>query len=209
VKAIKGIVDSGRIGDLYMVRTDHNQNPEFAKDAWYRKRESAGGGAVIGSGIHMLDLLHWFCGDATLVSASTITLPERLDAETAASVTVEFEPATHQKTGCIGTLDISWAAPHHPWYQFLVVYGTKGTVSTLRGDVINICDDAGVEVLKAPEGDVWTDSFCDELRYWGECIVGSSRPMTHAGDALKSLEICLAAYRAAETHTSVRLPLAH
>lgn len=207
VRTIRQIVDDGRIGDVYMVRTDHNQNPRFGETSWYRNRDLAGGGAVLGSGIHMLDLLHWFCGNATRVSASMLALPQLPGAEAAASVTVEFAPRREGLPGSIGTLDISWAAPNHPWYQFLVVYGTKGSVSTLRGDTVSLCTPEGTEEFRGPDGEAWTDSFPEELRHWGECIERSERPLTDARDAFASLEMCMAAYRSVETHSSVSLPL--
>jgi len=207
VRTIKKIVDEGRIGDVYMVRTDHNQNPRFAANAWYRNGQLAGGGALIGSGIHMLDLLQWFCGTATSVFATGVKLPEVLETETAASVIVEFAPRKEGCPDCIGTLDISWAAPNHPWYQFLVVYGTRGTVSTLRGDVVSLRTAGEQEEFHAPEGDTWTDSFREELRHWGECIAQGTRPLTDAREAFRSLEICMAAYRSMDTHTAVRIPL--
>lgn len=199
VKTIREIVDSGRIGEPYLIRTDHNQNPKFAPKQWYRSKAKSGGGALIGSGIHMLDLLHWFGGEVQYVSAVARHLPGRVDEESAASVAIEFT------NGCIGSLDISWAAPRHPWYQFLIVYGAKGTATTLGGDV-TVSTEAKVETISTPVQDSFLDSFVNEIRYFGECLVKGKQPMTHPTDALKSLELCMAAYRSAEKHTMVRLP---
>ncbi len=199
VRTIKEIVETGRIGEVYLIRTDHNQNPKFAPKQWYRSKAKSGGGALIGSGIHMLDLLHWFGGEVRYVSAVTRHIPGRVDEEAAACVVVQFADDR------IGSLDISWAAPRHPWYQFLVVYGTKGTATTLGGDV-TISSEAGVETVKTPVQDSYADSFVKEIEYFGECLAGGKQPMTHPADALRSLEICMAAYRSAETHKMVRLP---
>jgi predicted dehydrogenase len=199
VVKIRELVESGRIGEPYMIRTDHNQNPQFAPKQWYRSKARSGGGALIGSGIHMLDLLHWFGGEVRQVSAVTRHIPGRVDEEAAACVIVQFAD------GKIGSLDISWAAPRHPWYQFLVLYGTKGTATTLGGEV-TVSTPERVETIPSPVQDSYSDSFVNEIRYFGECLVEGKQPMTHPADAVKSLEICMAAYRAAETRSVIGLP---
>ncbi len=196
IRTMKRIVDEGRIGKVYMVRTDHNQNVRFAEKAWFKSREFAGGGALIGSGVHMLDLLRWFGGEASEVFCTTHYMPDRLEGEVAAGVVVTY------RDGGIGTLDIMWAAQAEPWYQFLVVYGSEGRATTLGGD-ITVATSSGVETIAVP--DDAPDCFAEEIGHFGNCCVSGETPLTVGSDALKTQEIVAAAYQSAESRSAVRL----
>jgi predicted dehydrogenase len=72
--------------------------------AWYRSQQYYdsgdwrgtwaldGGGAVMNQGVHTVDLLRWFCGRPTEISAQTAQLAhERIEIEDTAVATVKFE----------------------------------------------------------------------------------------------------------------------
>jgi 1,5-anhydro-D-fructose reductase (1,5-anhydro-D-mannitol-forming) len=60
----KELVDSGDFGPILWLRGRYGKNvdPDF-KNSWRSKRELSGGGIFIDQGIHMLDLMVYFCGD--------------------------------------------------------------------------------------------------------------------------------------------------
>jgi UDP-N-acetyl-2-amino-2-deoxyglucuronate dehydrogenase len=199
-QTVRQLVDDGRLGDVYMVRTDHNQDTRFGDDAWYRSVDQVGGGALIGSGIHMLDLLRWFGGEPREVFCALHTIPERLSAEIAAMVTVKYAD------GGIGSLDISWAAPAEPWYQFLIVYGTEGRITTTGRDVV-LATGGETEVFHPPEDEPENGSFVREILHFGECLRDGNPPITSGSDALRTQELLAGAYRSAEWNVPVSLPL--
>ena len=51
------------------------------------------------------------------------------------------------------------------------------------------------------------DHFTEEIRHLGECILADREPLTSGVDTRKTMEICIAANRAMETQSVVRLPL--
>jgi predicted dehydrogenase len=59
----KAILDSGALGDVIHVRSDSIQDkrPQFAASPWYAS-PSAGRTAIVGSGIHEVDILRYFAG---------------------------------------------------------------------------------------------------------------------------------------------------
>jgi len=202
MRTIKRLADEGRLGRVYMVRSDHHQNVVKPEGHWLRSKDRSGGGAVIGSGVHLLDLLRWFGGEVSEVFCTSFHMPDRLEGEVAASVTVTYA------AGGIGTHDIMWATSGKPWYQFLAVYGTGGRATTFGTDVTFAPIDGGLDTLEMPKEGPFTDTFRDELKHFGECLLSGARPITDGADALKTQEIVEAAYRSAETRAVVRLPLA-
>jgi predicted dehydrogenase len=199
-RKIREIVDSGRIGDVYFVRTDHNQDTSFSEAHWWRSSELVGGGALIGSGVHMLDLLRWFGGEASDVYCATHIMPARLAAEIAASVSLTFA------NGGLGSLDITWAAPGEPWCQFLIVYGTEGRITSLGRQVV-LATGTETETWQPPENDPAQDSFTQEVLHFGTCLRDGVTPMTSARDALKTQELVEAAYRSVAERRPVGMPI--
>lgn len=59
-RAVKGLIDSGRLGEVIHVRSDQvgDRRGQFAKAPWYASAE-AGRTALVGSGIHDVDLIRF------------------------------------------------------------------------------------------------------------------------------------------------------
>ncbi len=62
-QAVKGLVTSGRLGDVIHVRSDQvgDKRGQFAKSPWYASAE-AGRTALVGTGIHDVDLVRFLVG---------------------------------------------------------------------------------------------------------------------------------------------------
>ncbi len=60
----KALIDSGILGNVVCARGVYGKagNPEFQTE-WRNDREISGGGILIDQGIHMLDLMYYFCGE--------------------------------------------------------------------------------------------------------------------------------------------------
>ena len=192
---IKWMIDEGKLGKLLCIRIDHNQNVSLPEGHWIRSRDRLGGGVLIGSGIHRVDLLRWFGGDVTQIANFQVKQPERMEGEVAVVMSALFE------SGCIGEVAAIWAVRKAPWYEGVWVYGTEGSVYRINGLFWDGPD--GYVKLDVPEA----DSFTEELRHFGQCILNGDTPLTNGAEARRSLEVVLAAYRSAETGNVIQLPL--
>lgn len=75
-QALKGIIKSGALGEIYHFRASVIRRRGIpALGSWFTQRRSAGGGALLDAGCHVLDLALWFTGfpKPKTVSASTHT----------------------------------------------------------------------------------------------------------------------------------------
>lgn len=192
---IKQMVDEGILGQLLCIRIDHNQNVRLPEGHWIRSRDQLGGGVLIGSGIHRVDLLRWFGGEVVRVANFQVEQLERMEGEVAVVMSVLFE------SGCIGEVTAIWAVRKAPWYEGVWVYGTEGSVYRLNGVFWDSPD--GYVKLDIPEA----DSFTEELRHFGQCILNGRKPLTSGEEARRSLEVVLAAYRSADSGEITQLPL--
>ena len=192
---IKEMIDEGVLGRILCIRIDHNQNVSLPEGHWIRSRARLGGGVLIGSGIHRVDLLRWFGGEVAQVANFWAEQPERMEGEVAVVMNALFE------SGAIGQVTAIWAVRKAPWYEGVWVYGTEGSVYRINGLFWDSAD--GYVKLDVPEA----DSFTEELRHFGKCILSGDAPLTNVVEARRSLEIVLAAYRSADTRESIKLPL--
>jgi len=192
---IKKMIDNGTLGKLLCIRIDHNQNVIMPEGHWIRSRQRLGGGVLIGSGIHRVDLLRWFGGEVKKVANFWVKQPDRMEGEIAVVMNALFE------SGCIGEVTALWAVRKAPWYEGVWVYGTNGSVYRINGLFWDSPD--GYVKVDVPEA----DSFTEELRHFGHCIINGQKPLTSGEEAKRSLEVVLAAYRSAETGQVVELPM--
>jgi UDP-N-acetyl-2-amino-2-deoxyglucuronate dehydrogenase len=192
---IKQMIDDGTLGKLLCIRIDHNQNVVLPEGHWIRSKERLGGGVLIGSGIHRVDLLRWFGGEVTKVANFWAKQPDRMEGEVAVVMNAQFE------SGCIGEVTAIWAVRKAPWYEGVWVYGTEGSIYSINGLFWDSPD--GYVKIDVPEA----DSMTEELRHFGQCILSGKKPLTNGEEARRSLEVVLAAYRSAESGKVVDLPM--
>ncbi len=202
---IKELVDAGEIGKVTCARIDHNQNLRLPADSWIRSRQHLGGGVVIGSGIHRIDLLRWVIGEVKSIAQFHVYLPDRLEGEATATAILQFE------NGAIGSMVNNWAARRFPWVEGFWIYGTEGVVHNIGGVHLNSakrpeCSEGFVQIdvdRTPPDG----DSIVREIRHFADCILNGKTPRTNGREACKSLEVALAAYKSAAEGRVVMLPL--
>jgi len=133
--ALKKIVDSGKLGEIYYATTSWKRSRGVPW--WYplnNAKEKCGGGAFIDLGVHMLDLCMWLCGypDTDYVMGKTfqkVSMAEahkrgydKFDAEDMGVAMISM------KNGMMLETEISWASNSEIKFDLLEVrlYGTKG-----------------------------------------------------------------------------------
>lgn len=116
-------VHSGQIGRIINFRAvyGHGGRAGYEKE-WRGNPVLAGGGELTDQGIHLIDLMQWFCGQATQVSCFLQTAFWKIKpAEDNGFAIFKF------KTGALGSFHSSWTQ----WKNTFVfeVFGEKGFVS--------------------------------------------------------------------------------
>ncbi len=190
---IKQKLDEGVLGRLVSARIDHYQNFNPAPTSWWRNADMVGGGAVIGSGVHRLDLLRWYFGEPVKVYASAVHVPKRLDAEACVHAVIEFD------SGVIVNFSINWASYKFLYGEGISISGEDGLIvcRTASSDPhyqigLGSVENGALQTVEAKACETMYDHFAS-------CIEQGKDPITTLEEGYLSLRLVRAIYRSIET----------
>ena len=120
----KEIIDSGDLGNLIYFNSSMYVSQLFTKGkGWRYKKESSGGGVLNTLATHLIDLLLWYFGDASLIEGNVKSYYSR-DVEDFVHSYLLFE------SGLSGFLDASWSVRNYRLPEIRIqVEGDKGMLS--------------------------------------------------------------------------------
>ncbi len=207
------MVHRGDLGQIALVRVRH-ANFHFMEvegQQWFIDPILCGGGALLDEGIHAADFLLWLLGEPervfAMVSDSTLNLP----VDDTAIAIFTFPSGTLAEISTGGTL---WASE-----QSIEVYGTEGS-AILSGVDLASRDFSSAPYLKVFHRDgvrgTWEGSKTVPFFRQGnfhqqgplhfiDCLRNNKAPMVGPDEGRKSVDMILAAYRAAESGQSQKI----
>jgi len=129
---VRKALDSGRFGKLVLGDASfkwYRSQEYYDSGAWRGTRKLDGGGVLMNQGIHQIDLLLWFFGTVTAVTAQTALAGHTgIEVEDLACAMLTFE------NGAMGIIEGSTAIwPGHP--ARVEVHGTSGSAVLEDGEL--------------------------------------------------------------------------
>jgi predicted dehydrogenase len=218
--ALKEVVDSGALGEIFYWKLDHNQNVVFPEGSWVRTRDGLGGGAIMSCLTHQIDALRWYDGEVDSVTCMTRVVPERMEGETMGLIGAEME------SGALAQLAINWytrsnAVPNGLWYEMVQVCGRKGEAYYQSGEGTFVLlhepsdinatwsyDDEGEEsgFVRVDSGEWRGHTRC--IAEWVKLVRGEeANIVTDGREGRGTVEVAEAAYRAEARGQKVSLPI--
>lgn len=191
---IRELLEQGVLGKLFCARVDHYQNFIPPQGSWWRSREAVGGGCVIGSGIHRLDLLRWYLGKIEEVFAYQVEDKERLEAEVACVAVIKF------CSGAIGEFLCNWGVHRSPYGESLSLFGKDGSIYLTDMNSLYVVDSK----MHMTRVDV-VDTYDSMWAHFAKCITSGCTPITNGLEARRSLELALAINCSANTGKPIKL----
>lgn len=183
------------IGKIFSIDGKYVMNISHLDEGWRAKKVSSGGGALMDMGYHYVDLLIWYFGFPSSVTAR-ITRGNREDQEYDVEDTVNvlfdyhLPHAYSEKT--IGHFVISRV--YHEKHESLVVYGTRGRIELQRGQICRY-NNQGEEVERLTRKDGWPSAFLDQLNSFAKAIhEGKRYGLQCRHEHLRHIAIIEAAY---------------
>lgn len=176
-------------GDVLLLMND----PYHWKGTWDR----AGGGAFFDTGTHLVDLMHYWFGEPTAVTATLKKLivgPEN-KADDNAVATLEWGD------DLIANLIVSYTVDNEPWSEKKFIYGSAANISMISEAVVPmfIVEDGSPRWVEVEHNaDWWSWSQDRGLRHFVDCILEGAEPVATAEDARSALKTVLAAYESAK-----------
>ena len=183
----KSIVSSGILGDIILFENVFTARVDMS-NRWNSKPEIAGGGVLIDNGTHSVDIMRYFFGPVAELQVVEGKRVQNLDVEDTVRMFVKTT------CGVMGSIDLSWSM-NKEQPAFLSIYGSQGTVlvgwkeSKYRrsSDSDWIVFGKGYNKVQAFRGQI--DNFSRAIR-------GDDKMLVDPEDALASVEVIEAAYRA-------------
>jgi predicted dehydrogenase len=196
--ALKNLIDTGAIGDIYYAQTDywHGIKPTFASYPWIRKQEFAGG-AMITGGCHAADAARYLNGEITEVFAYACRAREDFNYDTTFAASAKFA------NGSVGRISASLDGLAFP-YQFNIdLLGTKGAVRNNRiySDKLfaKQTDWVCLPMVEPNTGSVDHHPFHEEIDEFVSGIRSGTPIRSTVTDACKSMDVALAITESART----------
>lgn len=194
-RTVKDALTAGKVGKPYHLRirfAHMGPIPGWARTDWFYKPELAGGGALLDMGIHAFDLVRWFAGDATAVSARVATLCKPIAVDDNAIAIIELGPT------CLATVEVGWTSP--AGFIGVEVMGDKGAIiADYNTDRVELhtggrrpdgSDAKGIEVLYPGKG---TSGWEGQMATFTQAMLTGSPLSPSLDDGLAALGIALAA----------------
>ncbi|MCL6552317.1 MAG: Gfo/Idh/MocA family oxidoreductase [Firmicutes bacterium] len=209
-------VHRGDLGRVVLVRVRHGHchglDPAFGQQ-WFADPAYSGGGALLDEGVHAADFLLWLLGTPVDVTATVSRAALGLPVEDTAAAVFTFPD------GALAEVTASWTFVAAE--QSVEVYGTEGAALLSGVDLasrefatppyLRLFRRRGVSrtweavpVVPAFVGDTFHHGG---PRHFVDCLRQHRTPPVGVREGRRAVEMILAAYRAAATGTSQRIPM--
>jgi predicted dehydrogenase len=190
IARLRELIESGEFGSVCMFRNRFAGPFAGVEDRWFSDPAISGGGCLMDTSVHSVDLFRFLVGEVVRVGAMTLTVNEELPpgVEDTATVLLAAE------SGAIGSIEASWALP--AGVNAVEVYGTRGVAFVHYWDGLQsryrLDGMQGFEPLPE-EG----DRFVGELSHFAAAVRGEC-PLSVTGfDGQRAVEVIHQAYLSA------------
>jgi predicted dehydrogenase len=206
---LKAIVESGALGDLYLIKTSGIEAPAtVGVRPWLNQHQFGGGGVTLAQTVHFAYLCRFFMGDVRSVGClhGRHFLPEMEDEDTAI-ILLQFA------SGAIGEMTSTFVQESGGFEHRVTIYGRRG-VATATHRHLQVTSEA-LFGDQQPHDDLLLPTvthgaaFGGVLQDFARAIQEGAEPVESALDGLRAVEIIEAAARAARERSLVDLPLSN
>ena len=189
VLQIREILQAGEIGEPVLFRNRFAYRFEGVERSWFSNSQISGGGTLMDTSVHSLDLYRFLIGEITQVAAQLTTLTPELTVEDNSVLLV------NGPRGVPGIIEASWTTPVGE--SVLSVFGSDGCVM-----VDYEAGDFGVARVRRAGVGSWTelprtdhDRFGAEIAHFIASVRAGHKPSPDAQDGVRALEVVDAAYQ--------------
>jgi predicted dehydrogenase len=183
----KSLVASGILGEVVLFENAFTARIDMAS-RWNSNPEVSGGGVLIDNGTHSVDIMRYFLGPLAEVQVVEGKRVQGLRVEDTVRV------FARSAGGVMGSIDLSWSIDKH-LDSYINLYGSQGTLSVgWKESKYRL--HSGREWVVFGAGYNKTQAFRNQILNFSRAIHGEESLLITGQDALASVEVVEAAYRA-------------
>lgn len=183
----RSLIESGVIGEIVQAENSFTARTDMAS-RWNSAPALSGGGVLIDNGAHSVDLMRSFLGP--LVDVQIVEGPRRQGLVVEETVRLFVRNAR----GALGSIDLSWSLSKET-DSYLTLYGTEGILH-LGWKESRYRRTASPEWISFGTGYDKVEAFRAQIANFVGTIRGEEEPRITMEDAIASVEVIEAAYRA-------------
>jgi len=212
MQSLKKAIDDKRFGQIYMatVNVFWTRPQDYYDQGGWRGTWEFDGGAFMNQASHYVDLTQWLLGPIDSVQAMMGTLARDIATEDSGILTLRT------RQGALASINVTMLTYPKNLEGSITILGEKGSVR-IGGVAVNEVqhwefadqrpEDDAIKSASYQTASVY--GFGHQLYYDNviECLRGKAKPITDGRAGLVSLELLIAAYRAARDRQTVYLPL--
>lgn len=189
LQAAQALIHSGKLGKLAQIENRFGFRFARAGKSWFTEAEVAGGGILIDTLVHSIDIFRALTGDEVDSAQAQVSSTLPIEVEDSASLLLR------SRGGVIGTLNCSWVTPVSE--AIVRIYGTEGQA------VLDYNESDGLRYKLAEDEDWTTQGFDEPGRFVAQadhflrCIETGESPLVDGEDGLAVMRVIEAAYKSA------------
>lgn len=183
-----------RLGKVFLIRAEFIFDGKPRDFGWRGQRLTAGGGAILDAGYHMIDLACFYFGMPNEVFAysTSVARPEvTYDTEDTALISFRYP------NGVMGSIIISRASA--PPGEYLAIHGSEGTLTVSRTG-LRLFNGNGVLVEQIRTARCWKKAFNLQFQDYLSCLDSEREPVSSACSHLPTVAFIEAAYASQVSH---------
>ncbi|QDP95382.1 Gfo/Idh/MocA family oxidoreductase [Microlunatus elymi] len=191
IEAMRAAIRSGRIGTVLTYRNVFEGPLDGVEARWFSQTELSGGGVLMDTCVHSVDLFRFLIGEIDQVRAITATTAS--DRGPALAVEDSAQLTLRSTTGVLGAIEASWRVA--PGEATVTVCGSQGRLqldySTLT--LTQTDPDGNGSALEVITG----DRFVRQARHVLECVAEGRQPQVTGADGARAIAVLSDAYASA------------
>lgn len=173
-RTMKKLIEDGKIGDVIVVEANNSQYIGEGEVSWRLSKDTCPGGPLLQLGIHHIDTLRYLFGE--IVEVKAFSKEDYFEEVPDTVLSILFF-----KAGMLGYLGTSWAT--EPSFT-MKVYGTEGNL-ILEGTTLYLQKNRKRKRIETRP----VNTLEEEIKEFGECIMGKRKPEVDAKEATKNLTL--------------------
>lgn len=187
IVALKRLIELGELGEVVMFRNRFAVPLKGVEERWFSDKEVAGGGVLMDTSVHSIDLFRFLVGEVARVQAVTRqTNPAIREVEDTAIALLSTADNR------MGVVEASWVLA--AGFNVVEVYGTEGAAMVHYWDGFKSRYKTNKMDDWQPLDESGPDRFAGEIQHFVDACLGRTELQVTGYDGLRAVEIVYEAY---------------